>query len=126
MPHAVQYGEVSRTAKETLRRLAIHDDAYLESVLARGFHDTSASGLNAKTQALVRIGGLVAVDAPTSAYLGAVEAALAAGTSVDEIIGVVVALLPSIGADRVVSATPGVALALGYDLEQALERLEEG
>lgn len=111
-----------RTIEETLRRLAIHDDAYLESVLGRGFRDTSASGLDGRAQALARIGALVAIDAPTSGYLGAVESGLAAGASRDDIVGVLVALLPSIGADRVVCAAPRLALALGFDVEDALER----
>ena len=107
---------------DTLRRLVIHDDAYLESVLARGFGDTSASGLDARTQALARVGALVAVGATTPEYMSAIESGLGSGASVDEIVGVLVAVLPSIGADRVVSAAPKLALALGYDVDEALER----
>ena len=110
---------------DTLRRLVIHDDAYLESILAQGFGDTSASGLDAKTQALARVGALVAVGASTPEYMSAIESGLASGASVDEIVGVLVAVLPSIGADRVVSAAPKLALALGYDVDEALEQVTE-
>ena len=108
----------------TLCRLAIHDDAFLERVLARGFGEPSASGLDARTQALARIGALIAVGASTPEYMTPVESGLAAGASVDEIVGVLLAVLPSIGADRVVSAAPKLALALGYDVDEALEQLE--
>jgi alkylhydroperoxidase/carboxymuconolactone decarboxylase family protein YurZ len=110
---------------DTLLKLTIHDDSYIESVLARGFRDTEASGLDARTQALVRVGALVAVDATPSAYMCAIEAGIASGASPDDIVGVLVALLPSIGSDRVVSAAPKLGLALGYDVDQALEELNE-
>jgi len=45
----------------------------------------------------------------------------AAGATEDEIVGILVAVLPSIGADHVVSAAPGLGLALGYDVAAALE-----
>ncbi len=90
--------------------------------IARGFADTSASGLDARTQALARVGALVAVGASTPEYMSAIESGLGSGASVDEIVGVLVAVLPSIGADRVVSAAPKLALALGYDVDEALER----
>jgi 4-carboxymuconolactone decarboxylase len=109
-------------SRDTLCRLVIHDDAYIESVLARGFGDTSASGLDAKTQALVRVGALVAAGASTPEYMSAIEPGLRSGASMEEIVGVLVAVMPSIGADRVVSAAPKLALALGYDVDEALER----
>jgi alkylhydroperoxidase/carboxymuconolactone decarboxylase family protein YurZ len=115
---------VPQATEETLRRLAIHDDAFVESVLACGFGDTSASGLDAKTQALARVGALVAVGASTPEYLSVVGLGLAAGASFDEVVGVLVAVMPSIGADRVVTAAPRLALALGYDVDEGLERLD--
>ena len=110
---------------DTLVKLAIHDDSYIESVLAHGLRDTEASGLDARTQAFVRVAALVAVDATPSAYMCAIEAAIAAGASLDDVVGVLVALLPSIGSDRVVSAAPKLGLALGYDVDEALEELDE-
>jgi hypothetical protein len=47
--------------------------------------------------------------------------ALAAGASEDEIAGVLLAIAPVAGLGRVVSAAPEVAVALGYDIEAALE-----
>jgi 4-carboxymuconolactone decarboxylase len=111
-------------ADESIFKLAIHDDSYIEWILERGFGDTEASGLDARAQALVRIGALAAVDAPPSAYMCAIESALAAGATRDDVVGVLVALLPSIGADRVAAAAPRLGLALGFDVEEQLERLD--
>jgi 4-carboxymuconolactone decarboxylase len=108
--------------ERTLLKLAIHDDAYLESVLALGLGSTSASGLDARVQALARVGALVAVDAAPAAYLAAIEPGLAAGTTREDVVGVLVALLPSVGCDRVVAAAPRLALALGHDVDELLER----
>ena len=47
--------------------------------------------------------------------------ALAAGASEDEIAGVLLAIAPVAGLGRVVAAAPEVAIALGYDIEAALE-----
>ena len=107
---------------KTLRRLAIHDDAYIESVLARGFRDTASSGLDARTQALVRVAALAAVAAAPTAYMCAIESALESGATERDIVGVLAALLPTIGSERVVAAAPSLGLALGHDVDEALER----
>jgi 4-carboxymuconolactone decarboxylase len=46
--------------------------------------------------------------------------ALAAGASEDEIAGVLPAIALVAGLGRVVCAAPGVAIALGYDIQAAL------
>ena len=47
--------------------------------------------------------------------------ALASGATVDEIVGVLIAVAPTVGLARVVSAAPAVAAAIGYDIDAALE-----
>ncbi|SRR6266540_3369926 len=107
--------------QETLRSLALNDDRFVASVLGMG-HDTIAvSQLDPKSHALVRLGALLAIDAAPSSYHASVEAALAAGASLDEIVGVLIAVAPVVGLARVVSAAPDLALALGYDVNAALE-----
>ena len=49
--------------------------------------------------------------------------ALAAGAAKDEIADVLLAIAPVAGLGRVVSAAPGVATALEYDIDAALEEL---
>jgi 4-carboxymuconolactone decarboxylase len=72
---------------------------------------------------LVRLGALVASDAAPASYRCGVEVALAAGASVDEVVGTLIAVAPAVGLARMVAATPDVALAAGYDLDSALEGL---
>ena len=107
-----------------LRRLSLRDDRFIESLLAEEGAAVPASGLDARSQALARIGSLIAVDAAPPSYMSAVEDALEAGATYDEVVGVLVAVLPVVGAARVVSAAPNLALALGYDVDEALETHE--
>jgi 4-carboxymuconolactone decarboxylase len=105
----------------TLRKLAIGDDAFIEAVLGGEAANLTASGLDRKTHALVRLGALIALDARSPSYMSVVECARAGGASDDEIVGTLIAVLPALGAARVVSAAPELGLALGYDVAAALE-----
>jgi hypothetical protein len=53
----------------------------------------------------------------------AIAAARRWGATSDEIVGCLIAVLSVVGVARVVSAAPKVGLALGYDVESALELL---
>jgi alkylhydroperoxidase/carboxymuconolactone decarboxylase family protein YurZ len=70
----------------------------------------------------VRIGVLATLDASAQSYVSCVEAARSHGATDEEIVGTLVAAMPVAGGAKVVSAAPRLALALGYDLEAALER----
>jgi alkylhydroperoxidase/carboxymuconolactone decarboxylase family protein YurZ len=107
--------------KETLRRLALSDERFMETELGMGLDTVKISQLDAKTHALVRLGAALAIDAAPSSYQSAVEPALAAGASIDEIVGTLIAVAPTVGLARVVSAAPELALALGYDVDAAIE-----
>ena len=110
--------------KQTLRSLALNDEAFLESVLGMGHDTVEVSRLDKKTHALVRLGAAFAIDAAPSSYHAAIDLAQAAGAQVDEIVGTLIAVAPIVGTARVVSAAPELALALGYDIEAALEGVE--
>ena len=112
------------TYKDTLRSLALNDEGFLEEVLGMGHDTVEASRLDKKTHALVRLGAAFAIDAAPSSYQSTIDMALAAGANVDEIVGTLIAVAPTVGVARVVSAAPELALALGYDVEAALERPE--
>ncbi len=109
--------------KERLRRLALHDDTVLGPHLADG-SAPSSSVLGSKTAALVRVAATIAVDAAPPSVQHTVEHALAAGARCEEIVAVLEAIIPVTGAVRAVSAAPNLALALGYDVEDALEQLD--
>ena len=109
--------------EETLRKLAIRDDACLASLLADDAN-MRASHLDPKTHSLVRVAALVAMDATTPSYLWTVEAALRHGATAEEIVGTLIAVLPAIGSGRVVSAAPKLAIAIGYDVNDGLEDID--
>lgn len=107
--------------QETLRKLAVRDDAFIDALLGGTEANVTESRLDGKTYALVQIAALVAVDAPTPSYLKAIPSAKRWHASSEEIAGCLIAILPAVGVARVVSAAPKVGLALGYDVEAALE-----
>jgi 4-carboxymuconolactone decarboxylase len=111
--------------KDTLRSLAMNDEGFIERVLAMQLANIDASGLDPRTHALVRLGALVGMDAAPASYQWSASMALAAGATVDEIVGVLIAVAPTVGLARVVSAAPEVALAIGYDIDAAFESDEQ-
>jgi 4-carboxymuconolactone decarboxylase len=113
---------VRRHDEDLLRRLALHDEAMLGSLFGPDAAEIEQFELDAKTLALVRLAGLVAVEASPASYQWIVATALAAGASEAEIVGVLAALAPIVGAVRTSSAAPEIALAVGCDLEDADER----
>lgn len=62
------------------------------------------SGLDARTHALVRLAALVAAGGPGMDYDRYISTALDHGVTPDEVIGVLVALLPTVGTPRVSAA----------------------
>ena len=113
--------------EEQLRRLALHDEALIESVLAmrlRWAAPDATPRLGPKAHALVQLAALVALGAAPVSYPWSVEAALDADATTEEILGTMIAVAPISGIARVVQATPDIALQLGYDLDAAFEELD--
>jgi alkylhydroperoxidase/carboxymuconolactone decarboxylase family protein YurZ len=110
---------------ELLRRLALNDEKTIRSAIGASAPPLSGvATLDDKTAALVRLAALLSVGAATVSCRAVVELARAAGATDDELVAVLVAVGPAIGAARVVSAAPRLALAIDYDLED-LEYLGE-
>ena len=105
---------------ERLRRLAINDTRFAEEVLRGG--DVEFAELDPKTLALVRLGGLIAVGGAVASYGAHADAAVDAGATAEEIVDVLVGLVSIVGVPRVVAAAPRLAMALGYDIDDALAR----
>ena len=105
--------------KPHLRRLAVHDEALLEAISTGG--SSFAAGVDVRTAALLRVAATVAVDGAPASFQHAVTHALASGATSDEIVACLEAVAPVTGTARVVQCAPKVALALGYDVEAALE-----
>jgi 4-carboxymuconolactone decarboxylase len=104
---------------EQLRRLAINDAGFAEHCL-RGA-DAGSEGLDPKTLALVRLAALVAVGGSEPSFGAHADAAVSAGATAVEIVDVVVGVVPTVGLPRAVAAAPKVGIALGYDINAALE-----
>ena len=113
--------------QDVLRRLAIIDDGFVEDPaglrIALGL--TGVRAMDPKTAALVRVGALAAIGSPAICLEWSATRALAAGATEEEIADVLVAIAPVAGLSRVVTAVPGVADAFGYDIEAALEDLDD-
>jgi 4-carboxymuconolactone decarboxylase len=112
------------TIEELLRRLALQDERVVDEALALRPGVSGQPLLPRKAQGLARLSALIAMDAPVVSYQATVIDALAAGTTATEIVGALVAVAPLVGAARVASAAPAIAAALGYDLDDAFERLD--
>ena len=110
--------------RRMLCKLAIGDNAYIEAATTTESANVTASGLDPKTHALVRLAALVALNTAPAAYIGGVESARRAGASDEEMVGCLVAVMPALGAPRVVSAAPNLGLALGYDVGAAFEDVD--
>ena len=102
----------------------LQDDQRVLPQLAQGTCRAPTAGLPAlepRAEALVHIGALIALAA-SPAIPRAVEDALEAGATPDDVIAALIAVSTTVGEARLVASTPAVALALGYDLDDAFER----
>jgi 4-carboxymuconolactone decarboxylase len=111
--------------QETLRRLAMIDEGFVEDLAGLGLGPAAASALDPKTAALLQVAVLVALGSPAVCLEWSAGRALAAGASEDEIADVLLAIAPVAGLARVVCAAPDVATALGYDIAAALEEPDD-
>lgn len=100
-----------------LRRLALNDEESVGMVLASGSETAGAAALRPKVDVLVQLGALLALGASTNSLRATVDRAVEAGATEAEIVGVLVAVAPTVGLARVVSTAPRLAVAIGYDLE---------
>ena len=114
---------MSPTARyqETLRRLAMIDESFVEDEAGLGLDLARTSTLEPKIAALLQLGILVASGSPAVCLEWSTARALAAGATEDEIADALLAIAPVTGLGRVVCAATDVATALGYDVGAALE-----
>ena len=110
--------------RDQLRRLSLHDPAYLDAVVSSASEVDAGHRLDARGRALGRLATLFALDGSVSTYGWATSAALGAGVTSDEIVDLLVAMAPLIGTARVVCAAPKLGLALGYDIDADIEGLD--
>ena len=114
MGHTVRF-------QETLRKLAMIDEGFVEDEAGLGLGLAGTSALDPKTAALLQLGVSVATGASAMSLEWSTGRALAAGATGEEIADVLLAIAPVAGLGRVVCAASQVAIALGYDVDAALE-----
>lgn len=106
-----------RAYEEKLRSLALNDIGRAAAIPC----DADPT-LDPRIRAMVEIAALIAMDGPATAFQAAADSALAAGASEDELVDILMATLPTVGSAHVVASAPKMAIALGYDIDAALER----
>lgn len=97
--------------------IAQHDPAVIEALVRASVENIEASGLDPRTYSLVNVAALIALDAAPASYIWQIGLALDSGVTQEEILGLLVALGPTVGNAKIVAAAPEIALALGIDLE---------
>ncbi len=110
--------DVDEATKETLFRLASGDVDVISAGLRVREQWQQDSGLDPRTYSLAKIAALVALDAPPASYMWQVANALQSGASPNEILGILLAVFPQVGAPRVMAAAPEIMVALGLSLPE--------
>ena len=100
-----------------LRRIAVRDEAVVELMRS----DDANPQLDYRVCGLVRVAALIAAGGAEPSYRWAVDVARLGGATPDEIVAVLVAVAPTVGVDRSVAAAANLGMALGYDVEAALD-----
>lgn len=118
-------GAISPSAEEVFRRLTIGDVALVAAMAGPEGRRLGAPRLDELTESLLRIGALIALDAPPTSYRCEVDRAIAAGAGLEELLAVLLAVAGPVGSARVFSAAPRIALSAGYDVDDALEVLDD-
>jgi 4-carboxymuconolactone decarboxylase len=118
---------MSETARfqETLRRLAMVDEAFVADQAGLGLDPAGTLALDARTVSLLQLAVSVATGSPGVCLEWSTARAMAAGATDDEIADVLLAIAPVVGLGRVVCAAADVATALGYDVVAALEEPDD-
>ncbi|HTW42189.1 MAG TPA: carboxymuconolactone decarboxylase family protein [Solirubrobacteraceae bacterium] len=113
---------VDRATTDALTALALGQTGILEQAAELREQLRKDSGLDARAFSLVKIAALVTMDAPPASFVMQVGAALDAGVSPRDILGVLTAIAPQVGIPRVVAAAPEIMIALDLELPADVDR----
>jgi hypothetical protein len=100
------------------------DNPLLDTVLEMTAASVERVDFSDEALMLVRLAGLVAVDAPAASYLVNLGAGAQTALTLEDARSVLIAVAPIVGAPRVVSAAGKITEALGLALAIALDELE--
>lgn len=110
--------DIDDDTSRALAELALGDPALLGETLERRKEWQVQSGLDPRTFSLVKVAALIALDAPPASYLWQVGNAVDAGATAADLVGVLRAVAPQVGAPKIVAAAPELMLALGLALPE--------
>lgn len=108
----------SRQIEEVLRGLSTGDPSAVSSLLNLQMQNIEESGLDPRAHALARLGALIALDAPPASFAWQIGLALDSGVTQEEIVGVMIAVAPTVGMAKIVATAPEIALALGIAIDE--------
>jgi 4-carboxymuconolactone decarboxylase len=113
--------DVDEEVREALLALAVGRAEVLENAAELRSLLRDDSGLDPRSFALCKIAALIAMDAPPASYLWQVGAALDAGVTPRDMMGVLAAVAPQVGMPKVIGAAPEIMLALDLELPGEIE-----
>jgi hypothetical protein len=105
--------QITEEVTRTLTGLASGQRAVLDGLLGVAPGAAEDGPLDRRTVALVGVAALVAADGAAPEHHAQVRAALDAGASADDIVGVLAAVAPFVGTSRIVTAAAAISEALG-------------
>lgn len=111
----------SQPMQDALKNIAKNRPEAFETIVDLRLVNIQKSGLDPKTHSLARFAALVALDASPASYFWEVNMALNNGATPDDLVGVLIALAPSVGYARIVSAATHLARAYGIAVEITAE-----
>jgi alkylhydroperoxidase/carboxymuconolactone decarboxylase family protein YurZ len=100
--------------RELLRRLTLNDEKTLRQVIS-GRDVGRQRLLDDQTRALVKLAGLVALEAEIPSLQVARDEVWATGAGDEEIVDTVLAVAPIVGTSRIASTAPRLTIALERD-----------
>ena len=109
---------VAAETHETLSGISGGDLKLLDTAMGLREPALQATGLDPRTFALAKIAALIALGAPPASYAWQVAAAVDDGATPEQIVGVLCAVAPQVGAARVVAAALEIMVALGLALPE--------
>jgi hypothetical protein len=107
-----------------LRRITLGDESLLTGP-EPSWEGPGTPRLDARSRALVRLGALIASDPTPATLQHGIAVAIGSDVSTDECVEALVELLPTIGLPRAAAVAPKLGLAIGYDVDAALEAMSE-
>ena len=114
----VVLGRVTPEQEDQLRGLSEQDQTTIETLTKVQIRNTELSGLDPRTHSLCSMAALISIDAPLASYAWQAAVAIESGVTVDDIVGVLVTLAPTVGMARIVAAANKLSIVHDVAVEE--------